>query len=209
MRRGLSFWLLWVFALTGITGCSMTPKQKDCVVMGGLVGLVVGAGIGAGIGSNGDSDDVGEGVAIGAVGGALLGSAIGWALNCQEPPPPPAPKKIILRGINFDFNKSNIKSEFVPILDEAAQTLKDNPNVRVIVVGYTDSIGSDAYNLRLSERRAQAVKQYLVSKGIASGRLTTEGRGEADPIAPNTKPNGKDNPEGRAMNRRAELKVVE
>jgi OOP family OmpA-OmpF porin len=111
-----------------------------------------------------------------------------------------------LRGVNFDFNKSNIKSEFAPILDEAAQTLKDTPDVKVQIVGYTDSIGSDAYNLRLSERRAQAVKQYLVSKGVAAGRLSTEGRGEQDPIAPNSK-DGKDNPEGRAMNRRAELKV--
>ena len=122
------------------------------------------------------------------------------------PPPPPAPERIILRGVNFDFNKSNIKAEFAPILDEAAQTLRDNPNVRVQIEGHTDSIGSEEYNLELSELRAQAVKQYLVSKGIAASRLTTEGRGEADSIAPNTE-DGKDNPEGRAMNRRAELKV--
>jgi OOP family OmpA-OmpF porin len=122
------------------------------------------------------------------------------------PPPPPAPKRIILRGVNFDYDKSNIKSEFVPILDEAAQTLKDNPDVNVRIVGHTDSRGSDEYNQRLSERRAQAVKQYLVSKGIAAGRLSTEGQGEREPIAPNTQ-DGQDNPEGRAMNRRAELKV--
>ena len=110
--------------------------------------------------------------------------------------------------MNFDYDKSNIKSEFTPILDEAAQTLKDNPDIKVQISGHTDSIGSDQYNQRLSERRAQAVKQYLVSKGIAASRLGTEGRGEREPIAPNTK-DGKDNPEGRAMNRRAELKVVE
>jgi OOP family OmpA-OmpF porin len=75
-----------------------------------------------------------------------------------------------------------------------------------MIVGHTDSIGSDEYNQRLSERRAQAVKQYLVSKGIAASRLSTEGQGEREPIAPNTE-DGKDNPEGRAMNRRAELKV--
>jgi OOP family OmpA-OmpF porin len=92
------------------------------------------------------------------------------------------------------------------VLDEAAEALKDNPDVRVTIAGYTDSIGSEDYNLKLSERRAQAVKQYLVSRGIAASRLNTVGRGEADPIAPNTK-DGKDNPEGRAMNRRAELKV--
>src|SRR4029450_4289469 len=119
----------------------------------------------------------------------------------------PAPKRIILRGVNFDFNKSNIKAEFAPILDEAVQSLEDNPDARVTIEGHTDSIGSDEYNLELSERRAQAVKQYLVSKGIAASRLDTVGMGEKDPIAPNTKPDGKDNPEGRAMNRRAELRV--
>ena len=108
--------------------------------------------------------------------------------------------------MNFDYDKSNIKSEFVPILDEAAQTLMDNPDINVGIVGHTDAIGSDEYNQRLSERRAQAVKQYLVSKGIAASRLGTEGRGEQEPIAQNTK-DGRDNPEGRAMNRRAELKV--
>jgi OOP family OmpA-OmpF porin len=109
--------------------------------------------------------------------------------------------------VNFDYDKANIKAEFAPVLDEAAQTLQDNPEVRVRIEGHTDSIGSDEYNQRLSERRAQAVKQYLVSKGIAAARLETSGYGESQPIAPNTTPEGKDNPEGRAMNRRAELKV--
>jgi OOP family OmpA-OmpF porin len=113
----------------------------------------------------------------------------------------------VLRGINFDFDKSNIKSEFRPVLDEAAQILADNPSVRVTIEGHTDSIGSDAYNQRLSERRASAVRRYLVSKGVAEDRLDVVGKGETEPIAPNTQPNGRDNPEGRAMNRRAELKV--
>jgi len=108
--------------------------------------------------------------------------------------------------VNFDYDKSNIKAEFAPVLDEAAQTLKDNPEINVRIEGHTDSIGSDSYNQRLSERRAQAVKAYLVSRGVAASRLTTEGKGESEPIADNTK-NGRDNPEGRAMNRRAELKV--
>jgi len=86
------------------------------------------------------------------------------------------------------------------------QYSRQNP-LCVTIEGHTDSIGSDAYNQRLSERRAAAVKQYLVSKGVGADRLTTVGRGEKDPVAPNTTPDGKDNPEGRAMNRRAELKV--
>jgi len=108
--------------------------------------------------------------------------------------------------VNFDYDKANIKAEFAPVLDEAAQTLKDNPEINVRIEGHTDSIGSDSYNQRLSERRAQAVKAYLVSRGVAASRLSTEGKGESEPIADNMR-NGRDNPEGRAMNRRAELKV--
>ena len=108
--------------------------------------------------------------------------------------------------MNFDYDKATIKAEFRPVLDEAAQTLQDNPDINVRIEGHTDSIGSESYNQALSERRAQAVKAYLVSRGIAASRLSTEGKGESEPIADNTR-NGRDNPEGRAMNRRAELKV--
>jgi len=93
------------------------------------------------------------------------------------------------------------------VLDEAARILQENTSLQVTVEGHTDSIGTDAYNQKLSERRAQAVKQYLVSQGVAADRLETVGKGETAPIAPNTTDAGKDNPEGRAMNRRAELKV--
>jgi outer membrane protein OmpA-like peptidoglycan-associated protein len=230
MKRGLGFWALWVLALTGIgSGCAMSQKKRDGLVLGAMTGAIVGGGAGAGIGPEitGDDDDNRKiGIAIGAAGGAVIGGLIGYLLAEEEaappppapaprpapppPPPPPAPaesKKIILRGINFDFDKSNIKREFMPVLDEAAQILKDNSSVKVTIEGHTDSIGTDAYNQNLSERRANAVKRYLVSKGVEASRLDTVGKGESQPIAPNTKPDGKDNPEGRAMNRRAELKV--
>jgi OOP family OmpA-OmpF porin len=205
----------------------MAQKKRNYMI----AGAIAGGGVGAGIGSAAEGDDTRTGTAIGAGVGVLLGGALGYWLAGEEapaaqaaappaarptPPTPPAPaaapapaesKKIVLRGINFDFDKSNIKREFVPVLDEAAQILKDNPSVRVTIEGYTDSKGTEAYNQKLSERRAQAVKQYLVSKGVMADRLTTVGKGESDPVAPNTTPNGKDNPEGRAMNRRAELKV--
>jgi OmpA-OmpF porin, OOP family len=123
-----------------------------------------------------------------------------------EPAPvAPAAKEqgaIIFRNINFDFNKSNIKSESYPILDEVTEYLKANPNVKMEVQGHTDSKGTAAYNLKLSDRRAAAVKTYLVGKGVAADRLETKGYGLSKPIAPN------DTEENRARNRRVEFKPI-
>ncbi|WP_222565635.1 OmpA family protein [Novilysobacter antarcticus] len=129
--------------------------------------------------------------------------------------PPPAPVEdapipvtIDLRGVNFEFDKSNLRPDAVSILSEATQILQRYPELRVEVAGHTDSKGSDAYNQALSERRASAVYDYLTSNGIDAGRLVgPNGYGESRPIAPNTNPDGSDNPEGRAENRRTELNV--
>ncbi len=110
-------------------------------------------------------------------------------------------QKIVLRGINFDFDKYNIKPEFEPILDEAVSTLKAKPDIKVVIVGHTDSIGTAEYNMNLSKQRAKAVSNYFVSKGIAAGRLQTVGKGLTDPIASNA------TADGRAMNRRVELQI--
>jgi outer membrane protein OmpA-like peptidoglycan-associated protein len=121
----------------------------------------------------------------------------------QAPPPPPPPikKKLVLRGVNFDFDKYNIRPDAVPILEQACKTLKEEPNVDVSCDGYTDSIGTDAYNQRLSERRADAVRNWLVKCGIPASRLSTRGFGETNPVASNA------TAEGRAQNRRTELVV--
>ncbi|MGO9057754.1 MAG: OmpA family protein [Candidatus Binataceae bacterium] len=119
------------------------------------------------------------------------------------PPPPPAPQeRIVLRGVHFDFNKSNIRPDAVPILDEAAEILGKHPDVTVDVNGYCDAIGSYAYNLRLSQRRANSVARYLEGKGIAANRLVTHGYGKTHFVATNR------NAEGRAQNRRVELVPV-
>jgi outer membrane protein OmpA-like peptidoglycan-associated protein len=232
MKQRAGFWVLWVLALLGASGCTMSERRRNITLAGAAVGAAIGGGVGAAVGPNfgdGDEDEKWQGAGIGAAGGALLGGLIGYLFAGEEPPPPqppPAPrvappppppsppsppraeaKRIVLRGINFDFNKSNIKPEFEPVLDEAARILQENPAVQVSVEGHTDSIGSEAYNQRLSERRANAVKHYLVAHGAAASRLDAVGRGESQPVAPNKTPDGKDNPEGRAMNRRVELKV--
>ncbi|MBX3027230.1 OmpA family protein [bacterium] len=124
------------------------------------------------------------------------------------PPPPPAPaaapmkKKIVLRGVNFDFDKYNIRPDAVPILEQACSQLKAEPSIDVSCQGHTDSIGSDAYNMKLSERRADAVRNWLIKCGIPASRLTAKGFGKRNPVASN------DTAEGRAQNRRTELVVT-
>src|SRR5215510_15443931 len=81
MKRGLGFWTLWVLALTGIgSGCAMSQKKRDGLVLGAMTGAIVGGGAGAGIGTNGDDDDLGQGLAIGAGVGAIVGGLIGYYL---------------------------------------------------------------------------------------------------------------------------------
>lgn len=111
----------------------------------------------------------------------------------------PGKKKLILEGVNFDLNSANLTRESYAILDRVAESLKDWPDVRVEIGGHTDATASDAYNLRLSERRAESVRKYLEGKGIASSRLRAKGYGESQPIANNG------TAEGRAKNRRVEL----
>jgi outer membrane protein OmpA-like peptidoglycan-associated protein len=111
-------------------------------------------------------------------------------------------EKIRLPIVHFDFDKYNIKKIYVPDLDQHVAYLSVNPSSPVTIEGHTDSIGSDQYNQKLSERRANAVRQYLIEKGIVSSRIRVVGYGEQKPIADNkTK-------EGRAINRRAEFEVA-
>lgn len=116
---------------------------------------------------------------------------------------------IPLRGVNFAFDRHDLTPSAQRILDDAVDAMIGQPTMRVELAGHTDSIGTNGYNLRLSQRRADAAKRYMVSRGIAPSRLVTRGYGETEPIAPNTTPDGQDNPEGRALNRRTELRVLE
>jgi OOP family OmpA-OmpF porin len=114
----------------------------------------------------------------------------------------PMEQKWVLVGVNFDFNKATLKSESYPILFHAVQVLLMNPDMRVEIQGHTDNIGSEDYNMKLGEKRAQSVKDYLVARGISADRLTTRSFGESQPIADNKTASG------REMNRRVEFKVL-
>ena len=132
------------------------------------------------------------------------------------PPPPPAPaptppkpkpapvaeKVTLAADVLFDFDKSVLKPEGKNKLDDLASKVKAINLEVVIAIGHTDSIGSDAYNQKLSVRRAESVKAYLVSRGVEPNRIYTEGKGEKQPVASNkTK-------EGRQKNRRVEIEVI-
>jgi len=108
----------------------------------------------------------------------------------------------VLKGVNFDNDKATLRPEASAILDESVAILKKYPDLKVEVAGHTDSNASDAYNLKLSQRRADAVRDYFVSKGVDPARLTTKGYGESKPIADNT------TAEGRFENRRVELRIL-
>ena len=130
--------------------------------------------------------------------------------DAPEEVPEDAPEEIAhisLPSIPFSFNDQTIQSEHLTELNEAVRILNDNPNISVLIEGYSDAVGSESFNLKLSRDRAEIVREYLVEHGIAAERLRVVGRGEIDPLAPNAKDDGSDNPEGRAMNRRVELSV--
>ncbi len=117
-------------------------------------------------------------------------------------PKPAAQKVTYAADTFFDFDKSVIKPEGMAKLDDLVSKTKGIALEVIIAVGHTDSVGSEAWNQGLSERRATAVKDYLVSKGIEKNRVYTEGKGEKQPIASNS------TAEGRAKNRRTEIEVV-
>jgi outer membrane protein OmpA-like peptidoglycan-associated protein len=209
----------------------MTARQKG-FVKGAAIGAAICGGTAAYVGHQNDSNPD-KAALTGALACGLVGGTIGAILAKEdvviprepvvEPIPEPEPEpavveeveeeiavveevvleKIVLRGINFDFDKSDIKPEFVPILDEAVEILKERPDTNVIVEGHTDWTGTEKYNMGLSERRAASVCNYLVEKGISQSSLETVGYGEADPIADNH------TPEGRSMNRRVVFKILD
>ncbi|MFH0351269.1 MAG: OmpA family protein [Chromatiales bacterium] len=107
-----------------------------------------------------------------------------------------------LQGVNFAFDSAKLTPESDQVLDQAVQELRDAPSISTRVEGHTDSVGSDAYNLNLSQRRAEAVVDYLISQGIEGTRLEPVGMGEGNPIESN------DTDEGRFQNRRVDFIVT-
>jgi OOP family OmpA-OmpF porin len=206
-----------------LSGCATlrdnpTACRAATALAGGALGAT-GGGVGVDqIGKNPDNGEIAAGAAAGLVAGSLVGLGVGYLICPEEqpppaprvaqappppPPPPPAPGKHLaeLRAPHFDFDKAKLKPEGEHKVDEAIQVMQQNPNLRVVCEGYTDSIGSAAYNLKLGQRRATAVKDYMVRHGVAADRIDVKSYGEANPIASNK------TAEGRAQNRRVDITV--
>ncbi|WP_420145281.1 OmpA family protein [Sphingobium sp.] len=202
--------------LATTAACTTDPETGQRSIskaaIGGIGGALGGYLLGDLVGGRNDRTEKILGAGIGAVAGA----GIGAYMDAQE-------RKLreqtagsgvdvirdgdnlLLRmpsGITFAFNKSDVQPQFQPTLNEVASVLAQYPKTYIDVYGHTDSDGADAYNQTLSERRAQAVSSYLVSKGVQSARIGTRGFGESQPIASNA------TEEGKAANRRVEIKIA-
>lgn len=113
---------------------------------------------------------------------------------------------ILPADVLFDFDKAEIRAEAQGPLRELAQLLRDKAKRSITVIGHTDAVGNDGYNQKLSERRADAVKAWLVKReGITAPPIAASGRGAREPVARNRKPDGSDDPEGRQLNRRVTI----
>ena len=191
------------------TGCAdMSERQK-----GTAVGAGVGAGVGAAVGSV-TGGKAGTGALIGGAIGAVAGNLWSKRMEDRRAAMEQATKgtnvevtrtqdnqlKInIPNDISFDVGSAAIKPELRAVLDPFVASLQGDPSAHVMIVGHTDSTGSDALNNRLSIERADSVRDYIVTRGVAAGRVATAGRGDREPIADNT------SEAGRAKNRRVEI----
>lgn len=199
------------------TGCAdMSPTQR-----GTATGAGVGAGLGAIIGGTtggGGSNRTAKGAVIGGAAGALIGNIWSNRMEKQKQEMEQATrgtgiqvsqtqdnrlKLNIPADISFDTGRSDIKSNFRPVLERFASTLQDNPAATVTIVGHTDSTGDAGVNDPLSVDRAAQTRDYLAMRGVSPNRIMIDGRGEREPIASN------DDASGRARNRRVEIYVAE
>jgi len=197
------------------TSCS-TVKNSNNKQRGAAAGAAAGAVLGGVLGNNlGNKSNSALGAVLGGVIGGGAGAIIGNRMDKQaEQIKQTLPGvqvervgegiKVILgeNTVNFEFDKSDLTAKAKSNLDKLVKVLIDNPDTKIAIYGYTDSVGKDEYNVKLSRSRANAVKAYIVSKGIGTKRLTTEGMGKADPIASN------DTDAGRAKNRRVEFGIT-
>jgi outer membrane protein OmpA-like peptidoglycan-associated protein len=208
MKTHMKYLLIGLMVLTLMSCANATTGQKGAAIGTG-VGAAVGAGLGQAIGGNTESTLIGAG--IGAAVGGLAGWQIGEYMDRQEAELQQAFANSEAAAISreqdvltatfkgdvfFDFDSSNLKPGAYREIDRTAGVLNRYPQTTILVEGHTDSKGAEAYNQQLSERRAQAVRDALVNRGVDARRLRVIGYGESQPISSSD-----------AMNRRVELRI--
>jgi outer membrane protein OmpA-like peptidoglycan-associated protein len=217
MKKNIAKSVAALTVLAFVAGCAdMSATQR---------GTATGAGIGAGLGAilgkttgGGGSNRTAKGAVIGGAAGALIGNIWSSRMEKQKQEMEAATrgtgievsqtadnrlKLEIPADVSFDTGRSDIKSNFRPVLERFAQTLQDNPAATVAIIGHTDSTGGANVNDPLSVDRAARTRDYLSMRGVSPNRVQIDGRGEREPIATN------DTDSGRARNRRVEIYVSE
>lgn len=198
---------LFIGASVILSGCAGMSQQQRGAVIGATTGAAVGGVIGNQTGSTA------RGAIIGAVVGGAAGAVIGHQMDqqakeLQQNIPGATIQRVgegiavtFASGILFPFNSTEILPDGRTNLQQLASSLEKYPNSDILIVGHTDSVGTDAYNNDLSQRRALAAQSYLQSLGVPASRLQATGRGESEPIQSN------DTEAGRAQNRRVEIAI--
>ena len=201
------------FIMSSCTAVQNANNTQKGAGIGAVAGGVIGGILGNNIGKGGNTA---LGAVIGAAVGGAAGGVIGNKMDKQaqkiEQVLPGAEVVRTEEGINlildensrvtFDYNKASLTSTAKTNLDKLVEVFNEYPDTNLLIVGHTDNVGSQNYNLPLSQKRAQSVKDYLVGKGISSSRLTSKRKGLEEPIADNS------TAEGRAQNRRVEIAIT-
>jgi outer membrane protein OmpA-like peptidoglycan-associated protein len=214
LRKGFILALVTTFALACATtgdGTSSAPNNNRKTKRGATIGAVAGAIAGAVIGNQSGNNRAGA--VVGAAAGAAIGGAIGRRMDKQEEELRQIPGVEVTRpsegeidvrltsDILFDFNSAGLRPQSRTTLNELATNFAQYPDNRIVVEGHTDSVGTDAYNQKLSEQRASSVADYLIDRGVPSANVIVYGYGEMRPKATN------DTAEGRQLNRRVEIHI--
>lgn len=206
MQRATTLALAAALILAGVPGCSSLSKEKKGAIIGAAAGAAGGAVIGNATGSTA------RGAIIGAVVGGAAGAIIGHKMDQQarelEQNIPGAIVERVGEGIQitfesgllFDFDSDAIRGSARSNLDELARSLERYDETNLLIVGHTDAVGTDSYNMDLSERRAASAARYLRSRGVDRD-IQTVGRGEREPVESN------DSDSGRSRNRRVEVAI--
>jgi outer membrane protein OmpA-like peptidoglycan-associated protein len=212
MKKIILMGMLALFVLSGCAG--FRTQTEKAATIGAAGGAIAGALLGQAIGH--DTGATLLGAAAGAALGGAAGAGVGGMMDRQEADMRDALAAseaaavrregnvlaITLKGdVSFDLNADIVRPGLYPELDRIAEIMIKYPQTEILVEGFTDSTGSDAYNQQLSERRAASVKTLLVQRGVPAHRINILGHGERRPVATNAKP------EGRRMNRRVAISI--